>query len=159
MREHLRTKRRLPYLDTEASVLPLAACEVVSRHEFYQYLTAARDLKDTMEASDDPLPNIEVFYPAISPKRHRSGEAANTHAEIENNLRKVSKPVAALKGDSSPTHNVEESSSVEQEVALGGMFLSTSATYPYWDGTSVGLLGTFSDVDVRTANRLPGHLV
>ena len=39
-----------------------------------------------------------------------------------------------------------------------GMFLSTSATYPYWDGTSVGLLGTFSDVDVRTANRLPGHL-
>ena len=118
MREHLRTKRRLAYLDTEACVLPLAAREVVSRHEFYQYLTAARDLRDTMEASDDPLPNIEVFYPMKSPKRHRSGEAANTHAEIENNLRKVSKPVAALKGDSSPTHNVEESSSVEQEVAL-----------------------------------------
>ena len=40
-----------------------------------------------------------------------------------------------------------------------GMFLSTSRTYAYWDGTSVGLLGSFSDVDVRTPNRLPGHLV
>ena len=42
---------------------------------------------------------------------------------------------------------------------MAGMFLSTSRTYAYWDGTSVGLLGSFSDVDVRTPNRLPGHLV
>ena len=47
----------------------------------------------------------------------------------------------------------------DEDMLEAGMFLSTSATYPYWDGTSVGLLGTFSDVDVRTANRLPGHLV
>ena len=147
MREHLRTKRRLPYLDTEACVLPLAAREVVSRHEFYQYLTAARDLKDTMEASDDPLPNIEVFYPAKSPKRHRSGEAANTHAEIENNLRKVSKPVAALKGDSSPTHNGEGSTSVAQEVAcasraeerVGGGRCSSATPSPRMHNVGGGL--------------------
>ena len=34
-----------------------------------------------------------------------------------------------------------------------------SSYVTYVRGTSVGLLGKFSDVDVRTANRLPGHLV
>ena len=39
------------------------------------------------------------------------------------------------------------------------LFRDVSSYVTYVRGMSVGLLGKFSDVDVRTANRLPGYLV
>ena len=46
-----------------------------------------------------------------------------------------------------------------QRVNVNHQARDVSSYVTYVRGTSVGLLGKFSDVDVRTANRLPGYLV